>query len=83
MTTSYNRNTTVVISVSGGVASVEHAPDGFEVLVIDYDNIEENPDYCPICGEDISENTIGICDGCGFDLNNDFSDISIDAIFGE
>jgi len=79
----YNRNDTVIISVRGGIAYVEYVPNDMKVLIIDYDNIKEDPDHCPICQEDISENEIGLCDGCGFDLNNDFSNISIESILDE
>jgi hypothetical protein len=79
----YNRDNTVIISVRSGMAKIEYTPDNIKVLIIDYDSIARDSDHCPVCHEDISENEIGICDGCGFDLNNDFSDISIDAILDE
>jgi len=50
----YNRNNTVIISVRGGVADVAYHPDNIEVIILDYDNIEEDPDHCPICHEDIT-----------------------------
>ena len=43
---------TVIIDVSGGVASVAECPPGITVIIRDYDNCEsgpwqDRPDFCP------------------------------------
>jgi hypothetical protein len=79
-----NRSDTVIISVRGGVAEVEYCPNNMNVVIIDYDNIKDDPDYCPVCHEDISDNETGLCDGCGFDLNGNWQDgIDVEEILGE
>ena len=66
-----DKNKTVIITVSGGVAEIFHNPEDINVIIVDYDNLNDDDCTCPNCWSDedaILEN--GICNYCGFDTNN-------------
>lgn len=55
-----DKNRTVVVTVSGGVAEVRDCPDGVEVEIIDYDG-----DNCEVCGEPLPNDHEGwVCVSC-------------------
>lgn len=70
-----DKNKTVIITVSGGVAEIYHNPENIRVIVIDYDNLNLSEyAYCPVCNKFYDE-WPGICE-CGYD-----SELSEDQIF--
>jgi hypothetical protein len=65
-----NKLDTVIITVEGGVAEILSTPENINVIIVDYDNLEDGGgyNYCPVCGEYYEswpENNI--CTKCGFD----------------
>jgi len=71
-----DKNKTIVITVSGGLADIYHCPEGYQVVIIDYDNLESGDyAYCPVCYHfhDLWE---GICQNCGYN-----SELSEDQVF--
>ena len=65
----------VVVEVRGGVVQNTTAPDGVDVWVVDYDNLEEVT--CPNCGAvddyypDYSAMDWFICNGCNKPFQNE------------
>ena len=68
-----DKNKTIIVTVNGGVAEIYHNPTDIEVIVVDYDNLEDVDGYvyCPACSEYFEPFPLnGICTVCGFDVNS-------------
>ena len=57
----------VIISVRGGVAELVEATDDVDVVIVDWDNWNEDGKCC-ICSGEI--NNLGSCEECGTDYNS-------------
>jgi hypothetical protein len=67
-----NKNKTVIVSVVGGISYVDYSPDNIDVIIIDYDNINDDEQHCPVCNYNFEEGfpEDGVCINCGFDIND-------------
>ena len=61
-----DKNKTIIITVTGGVADIYHCPEDINVVMIDYDNLESGDyTYCPVCYE-YHDEWNGVCKKCGY-----------------
>jgi tRNA(Ile2) C34 agmatinyltransferase TiaS len=68
-----NKDKTVIITVSGGLADIYYSPLETNVIIVDYDSFEEgNNGDCPICFYPMIENGNSYrCSYCGFDIDEE------------